>query len=178
MPYFLLSCSEDKVNNSSQIEEEKLDGSISGQVSEVDGTPIEGIAVTTSPDGYTSTTDFAGRYKIPKVEEGVYDILFEGGVTYADTIITGIELLEDQDLTGIDVVLFKELDSNIVKNIDSTVTDKVDSTVQDYVGKLQSRDIIGDFIGDISKVKKVEVFATDTPGAVLPTSEASISNNL
>lgn len=157
----LMSCSQDKPTEA-DIDEELLDASISGHVMDINGEGINGIAITTSPGGYTSTSDFAGFYTIPKMERGTYSILFDGGVLFLDTILTGIEVVEDQDLINVDVVMLDSISDKLIE----------------YIGDLIKRDIVGGFIGDsINMVKRVEVLALDSNGAQVPVGEALISED-
>ena len=168
----LFGCGEDQTPTSNdQIEEQKLDGSISGYVfSSLDSAGLEGISITTSPGGYTTESDFAGYFTIPKMEEGTYTIQFEGGVTYSDSIVRDVELLEDQDLEGIEVYLSKDLDDDVL----DTIVNVADSIADSTVNAAKTRDIVGQVLipyEDLSQLQSVFIVSFDSLGNLIDSTQ-------
>lgn len=169
---FLTACGEERtgpsLSSQDKIEEELLDGSISGVVLDSIGDPIPGIAITTTPGGYTSTSDFRGEFILPKVEMGVYSIVVEGGLNFRDTTLNDVRLLEDQDLSNIIIKIHAELDSLSEQNI------------EDVINSLKTRNIVGSLTGEerfLKNVFKLEVFHLAKEGDTTQANDLLLSNN-
>lgn len=159
---FFLSCSESKSPSGSDlIDEEALDGSISGAISREGNLPASGVQVTASPGGYTTVSDSLGLYTIPKMEAGVYDLTF-GGFGWRDSTLSDVSLLEDQDLLNINMVLV----ANLEEIIDSIATQE-----RDVVGFVEGSDSL------LASIQKVTIEAYTGEGVLIWTQEASLRNN-
>jgi uncharacterized protein (TIGR02145 family) len=159
----LSACSETQspIDNSNNIDEESLDGSISGRIVDNNGQAIIGVDVSAQPGGYSGVSDSSGSYTVPKMERGVYTLSFTH-LLYGDTSLAGVELALDQDLSGVNMVLISET-----------------SAINTIVKGMSTRSIEGVLLGStevLKSVARVEILATDTAGVKVPVGAATLSD--
>lgn len=78
-------------------------GAVAGQIVDEELAPIEGVVVSIESELLTDSTDADGRYIIPGLHDGLYDVAVAHAY-YRDTLVVGVTVA-DGDTTSLDVVL-------------------------------------------------------------------------